>query len=100
MTPGRRLVLSPRAVVDLEDIALFIARHNPARALGFVDELERKCRMAADNPLLYPSRPDLGPDIRMLTHGRYLILYRDLPDNNTVRVERVVHGARNPSRMI
>lgn len=35
-----------------------------------------------------------------MTHGRYLILYRDLPESNAVRVERVVHGARDPRRMI
>jgi plasmid stabilization system protein ParE len=32
-------------------------------------------------------------------HGRYLVLYRDLPGENIVRVERVLHGARNLPRL-
>jgi plasmid stabilization system protein ParE len=33
-------------------------------------------------------------------HGRYLVLYRDLPDKSTVRVERVLHSARNLQRLL
>lgn len=36
----------------------------------------------------------------MVTHGRYLVLYRDLIAENVVRIERVVHGARDPRRML
>ncbi len=100
MTPARRLVLSPRAVADLEEIAAFIARDNPVRARSFVDDLESKCRAAAAHPELYPLRDDLGPGVRMVTHGRYLVLYRDLITENLVRIERVVHGARDPRRML
>jgi plasmid stabilization system protein ParE len=35
----------------------------------------------------------------MAVHGRYLVLFRDLPDKNVVRVERVLHGARNLPRL-
>jgi toxin ParE1/3/4 len=45
--------------------------------------------------MLYPARADLAPGLRMAVHGRYLVLYRDLPGENTVRVERVLHSARN-----
>ena len=45
-------------------------------------------------------RDDLGPGVRMVTHGRYLVLYRDLIAENVVRIERVVHGARDPRRML
>ncbi len=37
--------------------------------------------------------------LRMAVHGRYLVLFRDLPDKNVVRVERVLHGARNLPRL-
>jgi plasmid stabilization system protein ParE len=40
----RRLLLSPRAAADLEEIADYITRDNPARAASFVAELEAKCR--------------------------------------------------------
>jgi hypothetical protein len=47
---------------------------------------------------LYPARSDLAPGLRMAVHGRYLVLYRDLPEENIVRVERVLHSARNLPR--
>jgi toxin ParE1/3/4 len=87
---GRVLLVSPRAARDLDEIADFIARDNPARALAFVAELEAKCRTVAAEPALYPSREDVAPGLRMAVHGRYLVLYRELPEDNAVRVERVL----------
>ncbi|HEY6431253.1 MAG TPA: type II toxin-antitoxin system RelE/ParE family toxin [Acetobacteraceae bacterium] len=100
MSTARRLLLSPRAVTDLEEIADYIARDNPVRAASFVAELEAKCRAIVETPALYPARTDLAPGLRMAVHGRYLVLYRDLPDENTVRVERVLHSARNLPRLL
>jgi toxin ParE1/3/4 len=96
----RRLLLSPRAAADLEEIADYIARDNPDRAASFVAELEAKCKAVAASPELYPTRADLAPGLRMAVHGRYLVLYRDLPSENTVRVERVLHSARNLPRLL
>jgi toxin ParE1/3/4 len=97
---SRRLLLSPRAAADLEEIAVYIARDNPGRAASFVAELEAKCRAVANSPELYPARADLAPGLRMAVHGRYLVLYRDLPGENTVRVERVLHSARDLPRLL
>jgi toxin ParE1/3/4 len=99
VTTPRRLLLSPRAAADLEEIADYIARDNPVRAARFVAELEATCRAVAETPELYPARTDLAPGLRMAVHGRYLVLYR-LPGENTVRVERVLHSARNLPRSI
>ncbi len=100
MSTPRRLLLSPRAAADLEDIAEYIARDNPERAATFVEELEAKCRAVAAAPDIYPARPDLAPGLRMAVHGRYLVLFRELPGQSAVRVERVLHGARNLPRLI
>jgi toxin ParE1/3/4 len=89
----RRLLLSPRAVADLEEIADYIARDNPVRTASFLAELEAKCRAVAVSPELYPARADLAPGLRMAVHGRYLVLYRDLAGEETVRIERVPHSA-------
>ena len=97
---GRRLILSPRAAADLEELAEYIARDAPARAASFVAELEAKCRVIADAPDLYPSRADLAPGLRMAVHGRYLVLFRDLPGEGAVRVERVLHGGRYLLRLV
>jgi toxin ParE1/3/4 len=96
----RRLLLSPRAAADLEEIADYIARDDPARAGTFVAELEAKCRAVATSPALYPECQDLAPGLRMAVHGRYLVFYRDLPGDDAVRVERVLHCARNLPRLL
>jgi toxin ParE1/3/4 len=96
----RRLLLSPRAAADLEEIADYIARDNPIRAASFVAELEAECWAVAVSPELYPARADLALGLRMAVHGRYLVLYRDLPGEETVRIERVLHSARNLARLI
>jgi plasmid stabilization system protein ParE len=46
----RRLLLSPRAAADLEDIAEYIARDNPERAASFIEELEAACSAVAATP--------------------------------------------------
>jgi toxin ParE1/3/4 len=96
----RQLLLSPRAAADLADIAEYIARDNPGRAATFIAEIEATCRAVAAAPDIYPARLDLAPGLRMAVHGRYLVLFRDLADQNVVRVERVLHGARDLPRFI
>jgi toxin ParE1/3/4 len=96
----RRLLFSPRAAADLDEIAAYIARENPARAATFIADLEAQCRAVARTPLSYPAREDLAAGLRMAVSGRYLVLFREVPEENTVRIERVVHGARNLRRLI
>ena len=100
MSTPRRLLLSPRAAADLEEIADYIARDNPVRAASFVAELAATCRAAAAAPELYPARADLAPGLRMAVHGRYVVLFRDVPVEDAVRVERVLHSARNLPRLV
>ena len=92
-----RVRLSPSAIADLDEIGEYIARDNPDRAATFVEELEDACRRIADSPQAYPLRSDLAPDVRMAVHIYYLIFYRVLP--NEIRVERVLHSARNLPRL-
>ena len=100
MSESRRLVLSPRAAADLEELAGYIARDAPTRAAAFVAELEARCRAIAAAPDQYPSRADLAPGLRMAVHGRYLVLFRDLRRQGIVRIERVLHGARHLPRLV
>lgn len=87
-----RLTFSPQSAIDLEEIGDFIACENPARAVSFLDELEAHCRRIARMPEALPTRDDLASGLRMAVHGNYLILFRVV--DNTVRIERIVHGAR------
>lgn len=86
---------SPRAELDLEEIGDYIARDNPSRAVSFLREIRELCAGIAAMPLAAPLRNELGEGIRMLPFGRYLIFYT--ADSRIVRIERVLHGARNIS---
>ena len=88
---------APEALADLREIALYIADDNPGRALTFIAELERRAAEAASRPLSFRERPEISPGLRAIGHGRYLIFFRDMEDE--VRVVRVVHGARDISRL-
>lgn len=88
-----KVTFSPIARDDLMEIALYIAEDNPVRALTFVEELEDKCAALGNAPGIGTARPELGEGIRMLPHGRYLIFYRQA--SRSVRIERVMHGARD-----
>jgi toxin ParE1/3/4 len=57
-----RLEFSHAAQADLVEIALFIARDNPPRALTFVDELEASCAKLLDYPLSGVARPEFATD--------------------------------------
>lgn len=89
----RRLEFSPEATADLADIGGYIARDNPERARTFVDELEARCAGLIEYPDTGRARADLAPGLRSKPHGDYLIFYT--PSEEVVRIERVLHGARD-----
>lgn len=78
---------------DLTAIADYIAADNPTRAVTFVKEIRAQCRKLGEGPLLYRLRPEIAPDARLVAHQRYVILFRIV--DQIVRVERIVHGARD-----
>ena len=85
--------MSRRAEMDLAEIADFIARDNPGRAYRFEDELLDHARKIARAPLAYAERADLQPGLRSCAHGAYIIFFT--VDTAGVRIERILHGARN-----
>lgn len=93
----KRLGFSPAARADLMAIGVYIAEDNPARAESFVAELEAKAAQAAERPRSFPVRDDVSLGLRVVVHGRYLLFFRELMDE--VRIIRVVHGARDLTRM-
>jgi toxin ParE1/3/4 len=91
-----RYVLLRRAQSDLRGIRDYIPRHNPARAVTFVDELLDRCQLLADNPRMGRARPELQRRLRSFPHGDYLIFHRPLADG--VEVVRVLHAAQDARR--
>lgn len=87
------VTFSPKSRQDLLDIGDFIAKDSPANARRFVSKLMDQCKRIGRAPLGYVSREDLAPGLRMAALDRYVIFFRVL--NGVVRIERVLHGARN-----
>lgn len=93
-----RLVFEARVACDLAEIQRFIGRDSPVDAERFIVRLEGQCRKIAMAPFLGRARDELGPGIRSLPFGRYVILYRASRDE--VLVVAVIHGARDVARAL
>lgn len=88
-----RLQLTPEADTDLEEIGDRIAERSPMRAVSYVRELRQRCALILTLPHAGAPRPQWGDGIRIVIHGKYLIVHRVRAD--VVQILRVVHGARN-----
>lgn len=85
--------LTVRASRDLREIWNNIARHHPRAADRLIDALFARTRILQDFPLVGAPRPEVGRGARLLALSPHVILH--LPENQQVRVVRVVHGARD-----
>jgi toxin ParE1/3/4 len=92
-----RIVRSPAAENDLIDIWFGIATDSPLAADRFLDAIAARILQLPSFPESGPKRPDIGAEVRALTFGNYLVLYR-LAEHR-VEVVRVVHGARDVSTL-
>ena len=91
-------LFSPMAVEDLESILDYISRDNPRAAVSFVETIKAKCQTLARFPLLGASREHVIKGLRVFPVGNYVIYYR--PEGETVRIERVLHGARDVDSLL
>ena len=87
------LIVSERAELDLDEIESHIGTHNPVAATQFMDRLAEAFERLMRNPRIGRARADLGPGLRTVTEGRYVIFYRIFSGN--VEIVRVLHGMRN-----
>ncbi len=88
-----RVVVSPLAQADIDEIWDYIARDSIRNADRFVDRIEERFGLLAANPRLGIARDDLRLGLRRFGHARYLIYYR--LRQGGIEVIRVIHGARN-----
>jgi toxin ParE1/3/4 len=87
------VTFSPKSRQDLLDIGDYIANDSRSNARRFIGKLTEQCKRIGHAPLGYVGREDLAPGLRMAAVGRYVIFFRVL--DGKVRIERVLHGARN-----
>lgn len=88
-----RLEIKRRAEDDLRDIAAYIARDDPVRAVSFIAELLDRIIQVGTNPFHYRERFAWDRGLRIAHHGRYRILLR--ANGEDVVILRVVHGSRD-----
>ncbi|MFZ0495497.1 MAG: type II toxin-antitoxin system RelE/ParE family toxin [Methylocella sp.] len=88
-----RILIRPRAQIDLAEIWDFIGEDSQARADSFLDRLDQSFHGLAGNPRMGRARGELSQDLRSFPLGRYVIFYLALADG--IEIVRVLHGARD-----
>jgi toxin ParE1/3/4 len=88
-----RIIFSPRATEDIEEIGDYIFSDNPKVAVKFVSDLRSRCDSLQNAPQGGMLRPELGQATRSIPFGRYVIFYT--PRTDEIRIEHVLHGARD-----
>ncbi|HEV3306472.1 MAG TPA: type II toxin-antitoxin system RelE/ParE family toxin [Candidatus Sulfotelmatobacter sp.] len=88
-----RVVVRPRASVDLAEIWAFIAEDSIKQADKFAAIIDEHFQGLARRPHMGRSRPELGTDLRSFPVGRYIIFYVSTPKG--AEIVRVLHGARD-----
>jgi len=92
-----RVVLTPEAKRNIDNLFEFVARDSPANAQRLVTGLERRLKTLRTLPRRCPRAPEdghRGLKIRHLIYGDYRIVFAILDD--LVAVLQVRHGARLP----
>ena len=90
----KTLVYSGQAQADLDEIFDFIAADNPRRARSYVEEIRQTCRGLCDAPLIGTARPDLQPDLRIMTFRRRVVIAYRVPADR-LEILRVFSGGRD-----
>jgi toxin ParE1/3/4 len=93
----KRVDLSELAEGDLADIWVDIARDHIENADRFIDAVRERLDKLAEYPLIGRERPEFGRDVRSVSHGEYLVIYR--PIATGVGIARIVHGRRDLSQI-
>jgi len=89
----RRIELSRAALNDFDEIYDYIANDNPGAAAQVLRSLDESIQLLADQPKLGKVFRYRRLRLRLLTHGDYLVFYRERP--GIIEVVRVIHGRRN-----
>ena len=90
-----KVILSPRAIRDLERIVRYIAPHNRRAAEELGQALINKTKALGEFPELGRRVPEFAnDDIRELVFRSYRIVYRLNRQLMTAEVSRFWHGAR------
>ena len=88
-----RILRSPEAENDLDEIWLYIAKDNPYYADKLLDEIEETSQKLAQFPNMGRNRDELHFGLQSFPVGMYLIFY--MPISCGINIVRVLHGMRD-----
>ena len=95
---GCKIIFSPQAIADLEEIVRRIAKDDPQTAERIGNALIDRVAILENFPLLGSSYPK-RPGVRKLVSRPYVIFYRTKPEENRVDILRYWHGARHEPQL-
>jgi toxin ParE1/3/4 len=90
-----KLVVHPKAADDLDGIFTWIAKDNPASALGIVRRIRRRIGRLATPGLAHIGRPGLVAGTRELIEPPYIVVYTVDEDRNELTIVAIFHGAQD-----
>jgi toxin ParE1/3/4 len=82
---------NPKAKADLQSAVRYIAADSKKGARRWAASIRENCDKLGETPGLGAPKPELGPNVRMLVVGSYLLFY----ETDTKGVLRIMHGARD-----
>ena len=88
-----RILKSPEAENDLDEIWLYIAKDNPYYADKLLDEIEETSQKLARFPNMGRNRDELHFGLQSFPVGMYLIFYMTI--SSGINIVRVLHGMRD-----
>jgi toxin ParE1/3/4 len=95
----RRILRTSDALADLDGIWSYIADSNLAAADRLIDKFYARFRILADHPESGELQPLLADgSYRRIVEGNYVVYYR--PDDDAITIIRVLHAARDESRLL
>jgi toxin ParE1/3/4 len=96
---ARSIWVSPRALQDVADLAVYLGRTNATAASNFLDAFDRLCDVISQSPEIGSpvrfanSRLDGLRVLRLSAFPNHLVFY--LPGGESIQVVRVLHGSRD-----
>jgi toxin ParE1/3/4 len=94
----RRIERSRSALANFDAIYEFIARDNSRAAAEVLRALDQSIQLLASQPQLARDFRHRRLRLRLLTHGEYIVFYRESP--RVIEIIRVIHGRRNIPDML
>jgi toxin ParE1/3/4 len=88
-----KVIYSPEAELDIDDIWLYIAADNQLKATELINTIKKTCIFLAENPEAGTEREYLKQGLRHFSIKNRAIYYKI--KNNDIEIVRILHGSRD-----